>query len=72
MKVIRRMKALLHEWRDGVNPPVFFDTAAFNVALIQFAGQRTDTTGLHSPKPPAISLPRHLFGVDGRMIDKST
>jgi uncharacterized membrane protein YjjP (DUF1212 family) len=43
MKVIRRIQALLREWRDGVNPPVFFAAAAFNVALILFAGLWTDT-----------------------------
>ena len=43
MKVIRRIQALLREWRDGVNPPVFFAAAAFNVTLILFAGLWTDT-----------------------------
>ena len=45
MKTIHSIKALLIEWRDGVNPPVFFAAAAFNVALILFAGLWTDTAG---------------------------
>jgi hypothetical protein len=45
MEVIRRIKALLLEWRDGVNPPVFFAAATFNVTLILFAGLWTDTAG---------------------------
>jgi choline/glycine/proline betaine transport protein len=45
MKLIHRIKTLLREWRDGVNPPVFFAAAAFNVALILFAGLWTETAG---------------------------
>ena len=43
--MIRSIKALLREWRDGVNPPVFFAAAAFNVTLILFAGLWTETAG---------------------------
>jgi choline/glycine/proline betaine transport protein len=45
MKMIRSIQALLVEWRDGVNPPVFFAAAAFNVALILFAGFWTEMAG---------------------------
>ncbi len=40
-----RLKALWIEWRDGVSRPVFFSAAAFNVALIFFAGIWTKTAG---------------------------
>ncbi len=43
MRLVRFMIRLLREWRDGICPPVFFSAAAFNIALIIFAGLWTDT-----------------------------
>ena len=38
-----KLHHLLREWRDGISPPVFFSAAAFNIALILFAGIWTKT-----------------------------
>ena len=43
--MIQSFHSALREWRDGVCPPVFFSAAAFNIALILFAGLWTDTAG---------------------------
>lgn len=39
------LKRLWIEWRDGVSRPVFFSAAAFNIALILFAGIWTEVAG---------------------------
>jgi len=44
--VIGRLRSLWVEWRDGVCRPVFFSAAAFNIALILFAGIWTKTAGI--------------------------
>jgi choline/glycine/proline betaine transport protein len=45
MLFLHKFKTLLRDWRNGVSPPVFFAAAAFNTALIIFAGLWTDTAG---------------------------
>ncbi len=46
MPILIHIKNSLQEWRDGISPPVFFSAAAFNIALIIFAGLWTNTAGL--------------------------
>jgi len=43
--MIVSLKTLWIEWWDGVSRPVFFSAAAFNIALILFAGIWTETAG---------------------------
>ena len=43
MSMFLPMKALLVDWRNGINPPVFFVAAGLNIGLILFAGLWTDT-----------------------------
>lgn len=45
MQLIHSIKYFLHEWRDGVSPPVLFAAAAFNIALIVFGALWTDMAG---------------------------
>ncbi len=44
-RIIHHFQRSLIEWRDGINPPVFYAAALFNIALILFAGIWTDTAG---------------------------
>lgn len=43
MQIIRQFLQSLREWRAGISPPVFFSTAAFNLALIAYAGLWTES-----------------------------
>ncbi len=42
MQITYRLIQLLREWRERISPPVFFSAAAFNIALIVFAGIWTE------------------------------
>ncbi len=45
MQIIYRFLQSLREWREGISPPVFFSAAAFNLALIVYAGIWTENAG---------------------------
>lgn len=45
MQIIHHFLKSLREWRAGISPPVFFSAAAFNLALIAYAGLWTENAG---------------------------
>ncbi len=45
MQIISRFILMLREWHEGISPPVFFSAAAFNLALIAYAGIWTEHAG---------------------------